>query len=120
MTDMIPRGVPVSYDTPPESLCDFHRGSTWFDTVHALQQILIMTTGENEANNEEMATQTLFNISFLLLLLLEYIIIILYQYVRTYQHNRANELNDIVKEELDFKRTIIDTKMWDNYYRNAV
>ena len=62
-----------------------------------------MTTGENEANNEEMATQTLFNISFLLLLLLEYIIIILYQYVRTYQHNRTNELNDIVQcDQVDY------------------
>ena len=35
------------------------------------------------------------------------------------QTTTINELNDIVKEELDFKRTIIDTKMWDNYYRNA-
>ena len=62
-----------------------------------------MTTGENEANNEEMATQTLFNISFLLLLLLEYIIIILYQYVRTYQHSRTNELNDIVQcDQVDY------------------
>lgn len=93
---------------PPES-CDFHRGSvpTWFDTVHA--QILIMTTGENEANNEEMATQTLFNISFLLLLLLEYIIIILYQYVRTYQHGRTNELNDIVQcDQVDYLIELIN------------
>ena len=80
------------------------------NTVHALQQILIMTTtGENEANNEEMATQTLFNISFLLLLLLEYIIVILYQYVRTYQHGRTNELNDIVQcDQVDYLIELIN------------
>lgn len=70
---------------------------------------LIMTTGENEANNEVMATQTSFNISFLLLLLLEYIIIILYQYVRTYQHNRTNELNDIVQSyQVDYLIELIN------------
>ena len=35
------------------------------------------------------------------------------------QTTTINEINDIVKEELDFTRAIIDTKMWDNYFRNA-
>jgi len=35
------------------------------------------------------------------------------------QTTTINEINDIVKEELDFARAIIDTKMWDNYFRNA-
>jgi hypothetical protein len=35
------------------------------------------------------------------------------------QTTTINEINDIVKEELDFTRAIIDTKMWDNYFRNS-
>jgi adenylate kinase family enzyme len=35
------------------------------------------------------------------------------------QTTTINELNDIVKEELDFTRAIKDTKMWNNYFRNA-
>jgi len=78
-----------------------------------------MTTGENEVNNEavdedlpilnDIATQTLFNISFLLLLLLEYVFIILYQHVRTYQHGRTNELNDIVQcDQVDYLIELIN------------
>ena len=35
------------------------------------------------------------------------------------QTTTINEINDIIKEELDFNKAIIDTKMWNNYFRNA-
>lgn len=53
--------------------------------------------------------QTLFIISFLLLLLLEYIIIRVYQYIRMYQQYRTNELYDKVQcDQVDYLIELIN------------
>ena len=55
------------------------------------------------------AIQTLFIVSFLLLLLLEYILIIVYQYIRTYQQYRTNELIDKVQcDQVDYLIQLIN------------
>jgi hypothetical protein len=55
------------------------------------------------------ALQTLFIISFLLLLLLEYILIIGYQYIRTYQQYRTNVLYDKLQcDQVDYLIQLIN------------
>jgi hypothetical protein len=91
-----------------------HRASGTI-TMAILDLYIMSDENNNKGVNEglpplnDTAIQTLFIISFLLLLLLEYIIIIVYQHVRTYQQYRSNELyNNVQCDQVDYLIQLIN------------